>query len=601
MKRFAIIIVTTCLGLFGCDKVVRNILPNNYPCVNGNTDLCISGLCTNGICEGRAYNAACDDSNQCGSGNCSGGVCGYPVCEAACTDLANGLSAKSSTQCFSRKPLVAGHCVGKAVGETCINNYECATAWCDSSTGLCASDTKTKLMAGSVCTAAAQCYSGTCTGGYCIGLPGGSKYPVEVVNGVLQQKLFYCASTNQLPGADGICAFPMLGCATCVSRSTTCSPTCESYQNCSGTTCVDKVGTVPNGAICTRDTQCITGFCNGGFCDTPYTPPPPTVTFDYSVVPAVSSVSVVAGNSVSITFNSTTLSGGPQTVNIGTVSVSPTGPTVSPSVSSFTSGDSFTVSFLSSTTGSYTVTLPTSSGTLNRSRSVTVFVTPPNSGDFSISAPASITVPQGGSGTFTVSISALSGAPTVNFGAAYATSISTGVACGFTPGATTAPGSTTVTVNVGSSVAAGTYTDALTITGTGPTSSHEAKVNLTVTATSTTNKVHPATCTSNTECRSGSCYNGVCAPDQFKMCELYAGTNVNVYGVTGEFRSVRMDVGGCWVSDPSKNDAAATESGTLNYLCQQFTYWWTTSHQCTLVGSTGQYGVVWNNGMTTTP
>jgi hypothetical protein len=85
------------------------------------------------------------------------------------------------------------------------------------------------------------------------------------------------------------------------------------------------------------------------------------------------------------------------------------------------------------------------------------------------------------------------------------------------------------------------------------------------------------------------------------MCELYAGTNVNVYGVTGEFRSVRMDVGGCWVSDPSKNDAAATESGTLNYLCQQFTYWWTTSHQCTLVGSTGQYGVVWNNGMTTTP
>jgi hypothetical protein len=102
---------------------------------------------------------------------------------------------------------------------------------------------------------------------------------------------------------------------------------------------------------------------------------------------------------------------------------------------------------------------------------------PPN--DFSISAnPTSLSIAQGGSGTSTISTAVTSGtAGTVNLTASVSP---TGPTASLNPTSVTAGGSSTLTVNVGSSVAAGSYT--VTVTGTEGTATHNASVAVTVTS-----------------------------------------------------------------------------------------------------------------------
>jgi subtilisin-like proprotein convertase family protein len=98
--------------------------------------------------------------------------------------------------------------------------------------------------------------------------------------------------------------------------------------------------------------------------------------------------------------------------------------------------------------------------------------------DFTISAsPGSISVVQGSSGTSTIATAVSSGsAQTVSLSAS---GVPSGTTASFSPASVTAGGSSTLTLNVGASTAAGTY--AITVTGTGASATHTTSVSLTVT------------------------------------------------------------------------------------------------------------------------
>jgi hypothetical protein len=101
------------------------------------------------------------------------------------------------------------------------------------------------------------------------------------------------------------------------------------------------------------------------------------------------------------------------------------------------------------------------------------------SNDFSISAnPTSLSIAQGGSGTSTISTAVTSGsAGTVSLTSSVSPA---GPTASLNPTSVTAGGSSTLTVNVGSSVATGTYT--VTVTGTEGSATHSTSVNVTVTS-----------------------------------------------------------------------------------------------------------------------
>jgi hypothetical protein len=102
------------------------------------------------------------------------------------------------------------------------------------------------------------------------------------------------------------------------------------------------------------------------------------------------------------------------------------------------------------------------------------------SNGFSISAnPTSLSVAQGSSGTSTISTAVTSGsAGTVSLSASVSPS---GPTASLSSSSVTAGNSSTLTVNVGSSVAAGTYT--VTVTGTEGSTSHSTSVTVTVAGT----------------------------------------------------------------------------------------------------------------------
>ncbi|QLJ01916.1 carbohydrate binding domain-containing protein [Streptomyces sp. NEAU-sy36] len=99
--------------------------------------------------------------------------------------------------------------------------------------------------------------------------------------------------------------------------------------------------------------------------------------------------------------------------------------------------------------------------------------------DFSLSlAPGSASVAQGGTATATVTTATTSGsAESVALAASGAPS---GVTVSFSPASVTSGGTSTLTADVGSSVAAGTYP--ITVTGTGTGGRHSATYTLTVTS-----------------------------------------------------------------------------------------------------------------------
>jgi hypothetical protein len=206
-----------------------------------------------------------------------------------------------------------------------------------------------------------------------------------------------------------------------------------------------------------------------------------TTTNDFSISASPASLSIAQGNSGTSTVSTAVTSGSAGTVNL-TASVSPSGPTVSLNPTSVTAGGSSTLTVnvgSSVATGTYTVTVTGTEGSATHSATVTVTVTSTASNDFSISAsPSSLSIAQGSNGTSTISTAVTSGsAGTVNLSATVSPA---GPTTALNPTSVTAGGSSTLTVTVGSSVAAGTYT--VTVTGTEGSATHSVSITITVTS-----------------------------------------------------------------------------------------------------------------------
>lgn len=204
-------------------------------------------------------------------------------------------------------------------------------------------------------------------------------------------------------------------------------------------------------------------------------------TNDFSISANPTSLSITQGGNGTATISTAVTQGSAGTVNL-TASVSPSGPTAALNPTSVTAGNSstLTVSAGSSVpTGTYTVTVTGTEGSAVHSTTVTVTVTAPVSNDFSISAnPSSLSITQGNNGTATISTAVTKGsAGTVNLTSAVSPA---GPTAALNPTSVTAGNSSTLTVSVGSSVPAGTYT--VTVTGTEGSAMHSTSVTITVTS-----------------------------------------------------------------------------------------------------------------------
>jgi PKD repeat protein len=158
----------------------------------------------------------------------------------------------------------------------------------------------------------------------------------------------------------------------------------------------------------------------------------------------------------------------------------PAGTSVRSSPASVTAGASstMTVSVPSGTLyGNYPLTIVGTGPSTTHTLTITLIVERSNA-DFSIVAsPASLDVARGAAGTTTIQTATTSGSPQA-IGLS-ATGRPAGTVVSFDPAAVTAGGSSTMTVNVGTATAPGTY--AITVIGSGTSVAHATTVALTVT------------------------------------------------------------------------------------------------------------------------
>jgi hypothetical protein len=207
-----------------------------------------------------------------------------------------------------------------------------------------------------------------------------------------------------------------------------------------------------------------------------------SATPDFSIAVTPTSQTVNQGGAASYTVSITPTGSYAGTVNL-TATGAPSGATVGFSPASVTAASptsTMTITLPSSTTsGDYTVTVTgtdSADSTLKHSATVTLVVNPPP--DFSISAsPTQVSVVQGNSGNSTITSSVAGG-----FSSSISLSVSgqpSGVTVGFNPSSISGAGTSDMTMNVGSSVTAGTYQ--LTVTGMGGGLTRTTTVNLVVT------------------------------------------------------------------------------------------------------------------------
>jgi len=204
---------------------------------------------------------------------------------------------------------------------------------------------------------------------------------------------------------------------------------------------------------------------------------------DFSISASPNSVSVAQGGQGSSTITTTALAGFNNSIALS-ASGMPSGVTVGfnpstiPAPGSGTSAMTITVAS-NTPAGTYPITVTGTGGSTQHNTTVTLTVTGPSS--FTISAsPSSVTVADGSQGSSTISTTAMNG-----FNSSIALSASglpTGVTVAFNPTSIAAPGtgSSTMTIMVGSSVAAGSYP--ITVTGSGGGVQQSTTVTLTVTA-----------------------------------------------------------------------------------------------------------------------
>lgn len=205
--------------------------------------------------------------------------------------------------------------------------------------------------------------------------------------------------------------------------------------------------------------------------------PVPTSRFRLAATPASQKVPV--GSSTSFTVTSTAFDGftGNVSLSVSGLPANATASFSSTPISGAGGSSTLTITTASSVApGSYSLTITGTSGTITSHVPVTLVVQ-----DFSLSAtPGSATVNAPGTATYTVTASGLNSA---GFNSSIALSVSglpTGATASFSTSPLAGAGTSTLTVTVPASSAAGNY--GLTISGTSGALSHSTQVNLTVTA-----------------------------------------------------------------------------------------------------------------------
>ena len=201
---------------------------------------------------------------------------------------------------------------------------------------------------------------------------------------------------------------------------------------------------------------------------------------DFSLEASPVGLTVAVGGSATTTVTITRLDGFPSTISFSASGL-PSG-VVATFTPPATTGDSTTLTLTAldtAVTGPATVTITGTGGTLTRSTSVTLLVTPAIVGDFSLAAsPVAFTLSQGDTVTGTVNITRSNGfADEVGF---TADGLPTGVTATFTPASTT-DDSVAITFTASASAAPGPAT--VTVTGTGGSLTRTTTIGLVVNAT----------------------------------------------------------------------------------------------------------------------
>ncbi|HXF11159.1 MAG TPA: PQQ-dependent sugar dehydrogenase [Desulfuromonadaceae bacterium] len=199
-------------------------------------------------------------------------------------------------------------------------------------------------------------------------------------------------------------------------------------------------------------------------------------TADFSLSASPSSVTVTTGGTGSTTITETDLNGYNGTVDLSATGL-PSGVSATFVPASTTNNSTLTFTASSSAaTGTFTVTVHGTDGTLNHTTPVTLTVNA--APDFSIAAsPSSLAVDQGGTDDTIVTETDLNGfSGTVSFSAS---GLPAGVTATFVPTSTTS--NTTLTVAADGTAVPGPYT--FTVTGTSGTLAHSIQVPLTINST----------------------------------------------------------------------------------------------------------------------
>jgi hypothetical protein len=198
---------------------------------------CTSGFCIDGHCCDRACTEqcyACDVSGR--EGFCSP-VNGAPPhgTRTSCSPFLNCTNGACVSGCST-----AGDC---ATGMGCIY-------------GTCAF----KLTNGTGCVSGTDCASGNCVDGRCCDSACTEQCKACDVSG----SLGFCTNVTGAPhGARTSCAPYTCSVGSCLAGCTT-DAQCNAGNRCDSTgTCV---ATLTNGKVCTRASECASGFCVDGYC-----------------------------------------------------------------------------------------------------------------------------------------------------------------------------------------------------------------------------------------------------------------------------------------------------------------------------------------------
>ena len=205
--------------------------------------------------------------------------------------------------------------------------------------------------------------------------------------------------------------------------------------------------------------------------------------FDFAITVSPASGSIGQGAGTTATVTVSLVNGTTQSVSLSSA-VSPVAmgltSTLNPASSIPTFTSKLTISTSSSTpTGSYSIAVVGTNGTISRSATYFLTVTPPP--DFSISAsPSSLKMPRFGIDSTAITVTSLNGfSGTVSLSA----TPPTGVSVSFSPGLVTVPlggsGVSLVTFTGSSVDSRGTFT--VTLTGTSGSLSHSTTITLTIT------------------------------------------------------------------------------------------------------------------------